>query len=344
MKHKKNKNITYKKQGGKKLNHMRHIKHLLSSKNYDDIEQKIDNIGEKIADNASINELIDNIGSSSVIGALSGGGPTDPNNYNGPTYIDKMIEGVGENTTGISDKIENIINYPSELLNKFGNYGSKMFSILEALIARGVIKAAGIDNTNVEKVAEELVEDSKKLNKVVEFLDTEKGKEMLENMNSIADKGTEIVSNATENLVSKIDEPLNEITEKATQSAVNAVGAIPGVGTITNSIKVADNLTGLADSAAELATTTTNTINNAVNEIGQPINEAIDETKNIVNEANKITQQPILAETKIDQIEQSGGGNTNIQYGGKYIRKRVSSTRHAFRKISKHVTRKNIQK
>lgn len=356
MKRNNHRHSTYKNRNKKKE---KNLMHLLSTNDATHITNAIDSVGE-----LKLNKV------------FTGGGDTNVvDDDSSPTKIDEILNMI---TGSVNDGIQ----LRTGFIEKLNSYGTKYTNIIKGLLARNFIKIIGLEGKTVEEVSQELANDSAKLDKIVNFLDTPEGQEMLKDFNSISDKASNIASDTVNKIVDKMHDPMEEMAENVADAGTKALSATPLVGNAMSAVTALNSGTKALGSATELISTTVDTTAEAIEKISEPINDAIDKTKEISAVADRMTNwetntapnagdfvtntetkstpiagesvtnwetnwAPIAGESVTNTEtnstpsvgEQSGGSVT--QYGGKYIRNRVSLTKNAFNKIRKKVTKKN---
>lgn len=288
-----------------------------SKKSKYNIDEQLDNIGEKIASNSVINATttyLDDIANTPIVDVLTGGNSI--NSQEPPNEIDKFLNSLSgwfdDKEPGFFDKFKNVI---------------------EGLISRKIIAISGLEGKSVEEVSKKLAEDNAKIKKINEFLDTKEGKEMLEGISEITNDATKIASKATEKFVDEVKEPIDKLAENATQAGVNAVKTIPGPGNVVSALDTLKKTNDATNAGLEMVEKATDTMSNVVEKIEEPLTEIVEKTKEIERKAETMTN--------IDkQIQKQTGGNNKIQYGGQYFNKRVGGTINSFKSIANNVIQK----
>jgi hypothetical protein len=311
-----------------------------------------------------VDSLIDSSTLEENIQILTGGKIVEP------SELDKIIFGykVNVDTTGPIDKLyDNAKNTVDTITNSFGNF----VNIVEGLIARKMITVIGMEGKNPEEVAEILKNDSDKLREISEFLETDKGKEMLYEIENLSKKATGIIGESIEQIPEQLDDSMEKMAHaglKITKGLATEVPVIAPIIGASEAVKGAEDAfnatTDAIENIANLTSDTAENLKTPVDDIKKEINNISSEVENISNEfentqqllqtqelpiINQVPQREELQkndEFMINKNIQYGGSDINkfnnlLQNGGKKLRKRINNTRHAFKNISRNITKKN---
>jgi hypothetical protein len=366
----------------------------------DDIDSSVENA----------NSLIENSLLEENIKILTGGGD---DNIIEPSELDKALFGYKEkiDTTGPIDKLyDNAKNKVEYITNSFGNF----VNIVEGLMARKMISVIGMEEKKPEEVAEILKNDSEKLREISEFLETDKGKEMLNEIENLSKKATDVVGESIEQIPTKLDDSMNKMAHAGLKITKGLGGEIPIIGQI---IAASDAIKGTQDAfnattnaienVANLTSDTAEKLKTPIDGIKEKMEDISDEVKNAqelpttqlsqthelpttqqLSQTQELPITPQLSQTHelpttqqlsqtqelpttqqllqtqelptTQQLSQTQelpkNDNENIQYGGgsdmtkfhnllqnggKKLKKRINNTKHAFKNISRNITKKN---
>lgn len=380
-KSKKIKNKTIKsgssKMTGKNKNKKLLKKMMGTSSELDDIDSSIEN-ADSLIENSLLEENIK---------ILTGGGD---DNIIEPSELDKALFGYKEkiDTSGPIDKLyDNAKNTLEYITNSFGNF----VNIVKGLMARRMISVIGMEEKKPEEVAEILKNDSEKLREISEFLETDKGKEMLDEIENLSKKATDVVGESIEQIPTKLDDSMNKMAHAGLKITKGLGGEIPIIGQI---IAASDAIKGTQDAfnattnaienVANLTSDTAEKLKTPIDDIKEKMENISDEVKNAqelpttqqLSQTQELPMTPQLLQTQelpttpqlsqtqelpitpqLSQIQElPKNDNENIQYGGgsdmtkfhnllqnggKKLKKRINNTKHAFKNISKNITKKN---
>ena len=330
---------------------------------------------------------------------LTGGGD---DNIIEPSELDKALFGYKEkiDTSGPIDKLyDNAKNTLEYITNSFGNF----VDIVKGLMARRMISVIGMEEKKPEEVAEILKNDSEKLREISEFLETDKGKEMLDEIENLSKKATDVVGESIEQIPTKLDDSMNKMAHAGLKITKGLGGEIPIIGQI---IAASDAIKGTQDAfnattnaienVANLTSDTAEKLKTPIDDIKEKMEDISDEVKNAqelpttqqLSQTQELPMTPQLLQTQelpttpqlsqtqelpitsqlsqtqelpitpqLSQIQElPKNDNENIQYGGgsdmtkfhnllqnggKKLKKRINNTKHAFKNISKNITKKN---
>lgn len=318
---------------------------------------------------------------------LTGGGD---DNIIEPSELDKALFGYKEkiDTSGPIDKLyDNAKNTLEYITNSFGNF----VNIVKGLMARRMISVIGMEEKKPEEVAEILKNDSEKLREISEFLETDKGKEMLDEIENLSKKATDVVGESIEQIPTKLDDSMNKMAHAGLKITKGLGGEIPIIGQI---IAASDAIKGTQDAfnattnaienVANLTSDTAEKLKTPIDDIKEKMENISDEVKNAqelpttqqLSQTQELPMTPQLLQTQelpttpqlsqtqelpitpqLSQIQElPKNDNENIQYGGgsdmtkfhnllqnggKKLKKRINNTKHAFKNISKNITKKN---
>lgn len=339
------------------------LKMMNSESELDDVNSLIDN---SMSDNSVLEENIQ---------ILIGGDnnfvkPSElDNNIIEPSELDKALFGYKEkiDTTGSIDKLyDNAKNKVEYITNSFGNF----VNIVEGLMAREMISLIGMEEKKPEEVAEILKNDSEKLREISKFLETDKGKEMLDEIENLSKKATDVVGESIEQIPTKLDDSMNKMAHaglKITKGLVTEVPLVaPIIGASDTVVGVQNAFNAITDAAIKVSNLTEDTaekIKEPVDDIKKTINNISTEVENRqqlpqmpeLPELPEKTELPItqqlsqtqeLPKNNNENIQYGGGSDMNkfhnlLQNGGKKLKKRINNTRNAFKNISRNITKKN---
>ena len=269
------------------------------------------------------------------------------NNIVEPSELDKALFGYKENVniTGPIDKLyDNAKNAVEYITNSFGNF----VNIIEVLIEHKMIDIIGMEGKKPEEVAEILKNDSVKLREIIEFLETDKGKEMLDDIENFSKKATGIIGKSIEEIPGQLDNSMKKMANSGLKITKELGGQVPILGNFiaaTEAFKGTQDAfnatTGAIKSLANLTSNTAENLKTPIDDIKKEINNISNEVEN----AQKLSQTRELLKNN-DKNAQYGGSYMNkvnnlTQNGGKKLRKRINNTRHAFKNISRNITNKN---
>ena len=304
-----------------------------------------------------------------LIGGKVGG---SDENFVEPSELDKFL--------GYEKAVD--VRGPLDKLNDYiKNSLSSITDVTSGLIARKLSDSVGMEGKTPEEIGEILKKDTEKLEKINDYLKTNDGEKMLDEVKELTTTASDIIGESVQKIPEDLDETMDKLAENAVNAGVGAMTDIPGVNVVVGTSKMISSLQGVAGETgeavgkvAELIGNTAEKIKKPVNDIKDKIDEISDKIESVENFSPKIpqlqqpeilqTQQPEILQTHQPEIQpqlqqpeilqtqqpeiqpQSGGYNMNnvrniIQTGGKKIRKRVNNTRHAFKNLVKNITRKN---
>jgi methyl-accepting chemotaxis protein len=259
-----------------------------------------------------------------------------------PSQFDKIIFGYA-NSMDMSSPFD-------KLWNNIGKSTSNYIAVIQGLMARNVLSAIDMKGKTPEQVAEELKNDAKTIEQINDYFDTNEGKQALNEIQELSNEVGGVISKSIEQLPEELDESIDKLAEKTVDAGVSAMTEVPGVNVIVGTTGLINSIEGAVGEIAEASGKVANLVGDASEEIKKPIEEINDKIDEISDEVNEMPQLP---QTQFSEDEspitndnqQFGGSNVNkfnhtFHNGGKKIRKRIHSTRHAFKNISKNITRK----
>ena len=259
-------------------------------------ESELDDINSLIDDDSILEENIQ---------ILIGGGDND---FIEPTELDKLLGYKGPiDNRSLVKKISDYIN-----IDKAGDYFNSFISIINGLIARKVLSISGIEGKEPKEIANMLEKDSKALEQINDYLQTDKGKEMLGEIKESLNTATDVVGEAIKEIPNKVDESMNKVTDNAVQAGIRAMGGLPVIGTVIAVDKVAEKITETAGQIAEATGEISELVGDTADKLKQPIDDVkkkVDEiSSNIENiqqqEQIKQQEQPEKQQEQIKQPEQ----------------------------------------
>jgi methyl-accepting chemotaxis protein len=288
---------------------------------------------------------------------LIGGNKTNSNIVR-PTKFDMLLgyEDVPIDTTSSFEKLRHTVGDSFEKLkNTIGDSIENFTAVIQGLIARKILSSAGYENKTPQEVANELKNDSKTLEQINHYLQTNDGKEMINEIKKLSKTTSDIISESLEEIPNKLDGTMNKLSEEGVKAATNAVAEIPGPNVVVSTLRLGENAINATDEMvkasgqiAELAGDTAEEIKKPIDEIENKINEISKKASELSNAEVPNAQVPnTTLEKETQLITNQRGGDTDInkfihliQHGGRKLRKRINSTRHSFKNVSKNVTQK----
>jgi hypothetical protein len=286
---------------------------------------------------------------------LIGGGKSS--DFVEPSEFDKLLGYEGPvDTSGpldkLSDNIEITMDYMS---NSFGSVAN----VTKGLIAHKVSDVIGMEGKTPEEVAQILKNDTQKLEQVNDYLQTNDGKKMLNEVQELTNTATGVIGESIKQIPDKVDESMDKLAKNAVDAGVGALTDIPGVNVVVGTSKIISGVQGATSDIAEATGQVASLVGDTAEKIKKPIDDIekkMDEISDKIEEVPELPEidESLINESSIDEssIDESSTDEKNIQlggsninkflfYGGKKIRKRVNNTRHAFKNISKNITKKN---
>jgi methyl-accepting chemotaxis protein len=283
--------------------------------------------------------------------------------------IQILIGGDDNKNLTFPTKLDELFGY-NEPIDKRSIF-EKMSGYVESVAMSKISSAVGVEGKNSKEITKKLEDDSKALEEVNNFFNKPESEHTKEELKEIAHTATEIVGEAMEVIPDKIKGSVNKVVENGIDAGIAAMNGLPIVGTAISLDKVADKFINTAGEIADATSDVSNLIRETSNKLKQPVNEMkekINEISSDIQQSKEQLQQPVnemkkkineissdIQQSK-EQLQQSeqilnkniqlGGTdiskfNNLLQHGGKKLRKRINNTRHAFKNISKNVTKKN---
>lgn len=285
-----------------------------------------------------------------------------------PTKFDELIFGY-KNSVDVSGPIDKITDYVGNAVTNV----EKVVSIGEAIAVNKALDMAGFEGTTPEEISEELKNNSKTLEQINDYLKTNEGEKMLGEFQELSNTASGVISKSIEKLPEELDESITKVGEGAVKTAVGIATDIPPLNAVVGTSNAIAGTMEAVNAVSDAVTNVSNIVGDASEEIKQPINEMnnkFDEMSEKISELPtvempQVDELPNLMDDEIPELvkmteqndgenqmgdnqmgeNQMGGSNINkfrnaLQYGGKKLRKRINGTRHAFKNISKNITRK----
>ena len=292
-----------------------------------------------------LNSLIDTTDSilEENIQILVGGKSSD---FVEPTELDKLLGYEGPvDTRGPLDKMN---DYVENLVGTVAN-------VAKGLVAHKVSNVIGMEGKTPEEVAKTLENDTQKLEQINDYL--KKDTKMLDEIQELTNTASSVIGESIKQIPNDINESMNKLAKNAVDAGVGALTDVPGINVVVGTSKMISGIQGAVGETSEAVGKVANLIGDTSEKIEKPINDVkkkinevsdnIETTQQLsqIQESPKINESQQMNELSIDDKKniQLGGFNMNkfIHHGGKKLRKRVNDTRHAFKNISKNITKKN---
>lgn len=286
-----------------------------------------------------------------------------------PTKFDELIFGY-KNSVDVSGPIDKITDYVGNAVTNV----EKVVSMGEAIAVNKALDMAGFEGTTPEEISEELKNNSKTLEQINDYLKTNEGEKMLGEFQELSNTASGVISKSIDKLPEELDESITKVGQGAVKTAVGIATDIPPLNAVVGTSNAIAGTMEAVNAVSDAVTNVSNIVGDASEEIKQPIHEMnnkfdemsekiselptveiprvdelpqVDELPNPMdNEIPKLVKMPEQNDGENQMGEnQMGGSNINkfrnaLQYGGKKLRKRINGTRHAFKNISKNITRK----
>lgn len=287
------------------------------------------------------------------------GGNGDTNTNKKPTKFDTMFlgyeEGISVDTRGSFEKLREYV----------GDSFEKFTTITQGLISRKVLDTAGYENKTPEEVANELKNDTKKLEEINNYLQTEDGKEMINEIKDLSNTATDVISESIEKIPETFTGSIKKMGDAGLKVGVGLATEVPIIAPIIGISNMIEGTEEAIEATADAVKKVAEITGDTAEEIKKPINEIenkIDEISNKIENTQKISQIPtdksqmnetLMNETLMNNklllneknIQHGGSDMTKfhnvLQNGGKKLRKRINNTRYAFKNVSKNITKKN---
>jgi methyl-accepting chemotaxis protein len=279
-----------------------------------------------------------------------------------PTKLDMLLgyKDVPIDTTGPFEKLKNTVGDSFEKLkNIIGDSIGSFTALIQGLIARKILSSAGYENKTPQEVANELKNDSKTLEQINHYLQTEDGKEMIKEIKELSKTASDVISESFEEIPDKLDDTMNKLSEEGVKAATNAVAEIPGPNVVISTLRLGENAVNATDEIVKAS----GQIAELAGDTAEKIKKPIDEIENKIDEISEKASELSVTNVEVPKVEvpipnttleketqlvnnQSGGSSDinkfihSIQHGGRKLRKRINTTRHLFKNISKNVTQK----
>jgi len=295
---------------------------------------------------------------------LIGGDANSNSNIVRPSKFDMLLgyEDVPIDTTGPFEKLKNNVGDSFEKLkNIIGDSIGSFTTITQGLIARKILSSAGYENKTPQEVANELKNDSKTLEQINHYLQTEDGKEMIKEIKELSKTASDVISESIEEIPNKLDDTMNKLSEEGIKAATNAVAEIPGPNVIVSTLRLGENAINATDEIVKASGQIAELAGDTAEEIKKPIDEIENKISKISEKASELSLPNVevalpnvevsvpntTSEKETQLVNNQRGGDSDInkfihliQHGGRKLRKRINSTRHSFKNISKNVTQK----
>lgn len=335
---KKIKNKTMKSESSKmtgKNKNKKLLKMMNSESELDDVNSLIDN---SMSDNSVLEENIQ---------ILIGG----DNNFVEPSELDKALFGY-KGLVDTQGPVDKFIDSVEGSIDNVKEVAENVVSVGKVAVLNKMSNIAGYEAKTPEEVMDEIKNDAESIKKINNYFKTEDGDKTLEDIQDLSNTATGIITKSFEKIPEKLTDTMEKIGDAGLKVGVGVATEVPIIAPIvgmSNMIKGTEEaIEATADAVKKVAEITEDT----AEEIKKPINEIenkIDEISTKIENTQIPTVQHQIDESQMKINEkniQYGGSDMNkfynlLQNGGKKLRKRINNTRHAFKNISRNITKKN---
>ena len=220
---------------------------------------------------------------------------TDTNTNKKPTKFDSMFlgyeEGISVDTRGSFEKLREYV----------GDSFEKFTTITQGLISRKVLDTAGYENKTSEEVANELKNDTKKLEEINNYLQTKNGKEMINELKELSNTATGVISESIEKIPETFTGSIKKMGDAGLKVGIGLATEVPIIAPIigmSNMIKGTEEaIEATADAVKKVAEITGDT----AEEIKKPINEIENKIDEISEKASNINVE--IPDVKIPDVK-----------------------------------------
>ena len=332
------------------------LKKMMNSESeLDDINSLVDN---SISDNSVLEENIQ---------ILIGG----DNNFVEPSELDKKLFGY-KGLVDTQGPVEKFIDSVEDSIDDVKEVAENIVSVGKVAVLNKMSNIAGYEGKTPDEVMNEIKNDAESIKKINNYFKTENGEKTLEDIQDLSNTATGIITKSFEKIPEKLTDSMKKIGDAGLKVGVGVVTEAPIIAPIvgmSNMIKGTEEaIEATADAVKKVAEIT----EDSAEEIKKPINEIenkIDEISTKIENTQIPTIQhqmdkSLMDKSQIDksqidksQIDKSqmkpnekniqlGGSDMTkfhnlLQNGGKKLKKRINNTRHAFKNISRNITKKN---
>jgi hypothetical protein len=221
---------------------------------------------------------------------IGGNEDTNTNTNEKPTKFDVMFlgyeEGIPIDTRGSFEKLREYV----------GDSFEKITTTTQGLISRKVLDTAGYENKTPEEVANELKNDTKKLEEINNYLQTKDGKEMINEIKELSNTATGVISESIEKIPETFEGSMKKMGNAGLKVGVGLATEVPIIAPIigmSNMIKGTEEaIEATADAVKKVAEITGDT----AEEIKKPINE-------IENKIDEISEKASNVDIKMPEVE-----------------------------------------
>lgn len=348
-KSKKIKSKTYKGKGKKLLKKM-----MTTESELDDVNSVLDN-SDSVLDDVDLLE-------ENILMAVGGDNIVRPSdNIVRPSELDKNLFGYKE-PVDTQGPIGKFIDSVEDSIDDVKEVAENVVSVGKVAFLKKLSDVAGYEGKTSDEVMNEIKNDAESIEKINNYFKSKEGEETLEDIQDLSNTATGVIAKSFE----KIPETLTDSMEKMGDAGLKITkGLATEVPIVAPIIGASDAVKGTEDAiiaSADALKKVANLTGDTAEEIKKPIEdikEKIDEVSSEIENTQQLSQSQMdeskmndesqMDESKIKINEkniQLGGSDMTkfynlLQNGGKKLRKRINNTRHAFKNISKNITKKN---
>lgn len=269
------------------------------------------------------------------------------NNIVEPTNFDKIFLGYNQ-PLDIESPISKMIDEAGKVAENVEEVAETVASVGTGIALKKISDMAGYEGKTPEEITNEIKNDAEQIKQINNYFKTEDGKESLEDIKETLNTATGVINESIEEIPKQLNNSMEEIGKAGVKVGVGLATEIPIVAPIVGLSNMVEGTEKAIDATANAVEKVANITSDTAEEIKKPINEIQNKITTISDEVDKATnieQIPKLVNIPNDNSMQVGGSDINkfnarIQNGGKKIKKRINTTRNAFRNISKNVSLK----
>jgi len=269
-----------------------------------------------------------------------------------PSKFDKLIFGYDDKPVDTEGPVDKIMNNVKEVVNEVEEVAENVISVGKVIALKKATDMAGYEGKTPEEITNEIRKDAEQIKQINDYLETEDGKESVEDIKKTLKTATSVITDSVGELPNQLNDSMEKLGKAGVKVGVGLATEVPFIAPavgLSNMIEGTEKAIGATANAVEkVANITANTaeeIKKPINDIQNKISEISDKVDDATNIGetidNKMNEEiPKLVKIPNDNDMQVGGGLNVFQYGGKKLRKRINATRHAFKNVSKNVTLK----
>ena len=206
----------------------------------------------------------------------SGGNNT---NFTEPSEFDKFL--------GYNSPVDT--RSPLDSLNDYiKNSLGSIVNITSGLIAHKVSDTIGMEGKTPEEIGEILKKDSEKLEKINDYLKTNEGEKMLDEVKELTTTVSDVIGESVQKIPDDLDETIDKLAENAVNAGVGAMTDIPGVNVVVGTSKMVSSLQGVAGETAEAVGKVANLVGDTAEKIKEPINNIKDKIDEISDKIESV--------------------------------------------------------